>query len=87
MEKLDILSRLKSAFKSGNQDVIDHALEEIKSNGDDTYISPLVEYVHQNLPKENKERIFQLFDDLKHENSVDQLVCELKNEIDPDVLE
>lgn len=87
MEKLDKLSRLKAAFKSGNQDVIDHALEEIKTKGDDTYIAPLVEFVHQNLSREYKERIFRLFDDLKLENSVDQLVSELKKENDPDVLE
>jgi len=87
MEKLDKLSRLKSAFKSGNQDVIDHALDEIKNNGDDTYITPLVEYLHQNLSREYKEKVFQLFDDLKLENSVDQLVSELKKVNDPDVLE
>ncbi len=87
MEKLDKLSRLKSAFKSGNLDVIDHALDEIKSTGDDTYIAPLIEYVHQNLSREYKEKVFQLFDDLKLEDSVDQLVCEIKKVTDNDVLE
>jgi hypothetical protein len=87
MEKLDKLSRLKSAFKSGNQDVIDHALEDIKSNGDATYIAPLVEYVQTNLSREYKDKVYQLFDDLKLENSVDQLVSELKKINDPDVLE
>lgn len=87
MEKLDKLNRLKSAFKSGNQELIDHALEEIKNKGDDTFIAPLIELIHQPSPKEVKDEIYQLFIDLKHENSVDQLVNELKKEEDPDVLE
>jgi len=86
MEKLDKLSRLKSAIKSGNPELIDHALEEIKIKGDDTYIAPLVAFLHQPLSKEAKENIYQLFIDLKHENSVDQLICEMKNETDLDIL-
>ncbi len=87
MEKLDKLNRLKLAIKSGNSELIDHALEEIKNNGDDTYISPLIEFLHQHISKEIKEKIFQIFVDLKHENSVDQLVFELENEKDLDILE
>jgi hypothetical protein len=87
VEKLDKLNRLKSAIKSGNQELIDHALDEIKYKGDDTYIAPLIEFIHQISSKEVKENIFQLFVDLKHENSVDQLVSELKNEKDLDILE
>ena len=87
MEKLDKLNRLKFAIKSGNQELIDHALEEIKNVGDDTYIAPLIEFIHQASSKEIKENIFQLFVDLKHENSVDQLISELKNEKDLDVLQ
>ncbi len=87
MEKLDKLNRLKTAFKSGNQELIDHALEEIKNKGDNTFIAPLIELLHQPSPKELKEKIYQLFIDLKHENSVDQLINELKKEEDPDILE
>jgi hypothetical protein len=87
MEKLDKLNRLKSAIKTGNPELTDHALDEIKNKGDDTYIAPLIEFLHQNLSKEVKEKIFQLFCDLKHENSVDQLINELKNEKDLDILE
>lgn len=86
MEKLDKLSRLKSAIKSGNPELIDHALEDIKTKGDDTYIAPLIEFLHLPLAKEVKENIYQLFIDLKHENSVDQLIKELKNEADLDIL-
>lgn len=87
MENVDKLNRLKSAIKSGNPELIDHALEEIKVKGDDTYIAPLIEFIHQNLAKEVKEKIFQLFTDLKHENSVDQLIRELQHEKDLDILE
>jgi hypothetical protein len=87
MENLDILYRLKSAIKSGNPELIDHALEEIKSKGDDTYISPLIGFIHQNPSREVKEKIFQLFNDLKHENSVDRLIDEMQNEKDLDILE
>jgi hypothetical protein len=87
MEKLDKLNRLKSSIKSGNQELIDHALAEIKNKGDDTYIAPLIEFIHQTSSKEVRNKIFQLFIDLKHENSVDQLIIELKNENDLDVLE
>ena len=87
MEKMDKLNRLKSAIKTGNQELIDHALEEIKNKGDDTYIAPLIEFIHQTSSKEVKEKIFQLFVDLKHENSVDKLISELKNERDLDILE
>lgn len=87
MEKLDKLNRLKSAIKTGNQELIDHALEEIKNKGDDSYIAPLIEFIHQTSSKEIQGKIFQLFVDLKHEKSVDQLVAELKNEKDLDILE
>ena len=87
MEKLDKLNRLKSAIKTGNPELIDHALEEIKTNGDDTFIAPLIEFIHQCQSKEVKAKIFELFIDLKHENSVDRLIEELKNEKDLDVLE
>lgn len=87
MEKIDKLSRLKQAIKSGNPELIDHALDEIKNNGDDTYIAPLIAFVHQNLSVEIKEKIFQIFTDLKHEKSVDQLVSELRQEENLDILE
>jgi hypothetical protein len=87
MDKLDKLSRLKSAIKSGNQELIDHALEEIKNKGDETYIAPMIEFIHHTPTREVREMIYRLFIDLKHENSVDQLVSELKNEKDLDVLE
>ena len=87
MEQLDKLSRLKYAIKSGNPELIDHALDEIKAKGDDTYITPLIEFLHQNLSKELKDKIFLIFIELKQENSVDQLISEMKNEIDPDILE
>jgi hypothetical protein len=87
MEKLDKLNRLKSAIKTGNHELIDHALDEIKGKGDDTYIAPLIEFIHQNLSKEIKEKIYQLFNDLKHEGSVDRLISEFRNEKDLDILE
>ncbi len=87
MENLDKLNRLKSAIKSGNPELIDHALDEIKDHGDDTFITPLIEFIHQNLSRDVKEKIFQLFTDLKHENSVDQFIHELQNEKDLDILE
>jgi len=87
MEKLDKLNRLKTAIKSGNPELIDHALDEIKNKGDETFIAPLVEFIHQNLTNVVKEKIYQLLIDLKHENSVDPLVNALKNENDPDILE
>jgi hypothetical protein len=87
MEKLDKLNRLKSAIKSGNPESIDHALDEIKNKGDDTYIAPLIALLHQSLSNEVKASIFQLFIDLKHENSVDQLIQELIKEENPEILE
>ena len=87
MEKLDKLSRLKSAFKSGNQELIDHALEEIKTKGDETYIAPLVAFLHETTAREVRENIYGLFTDLKHENSVSQLIVALENEKDLDSLE
>jgi hypothetical protein len=87
MDKLDKLNRLKTAIKSGNQELIDHALEEIKTKGDDTFIPPLIAFLHQTNNKEAKEKVFQLFVDLKHENSVDRLIDELKKENDLDILE
>lgn len=87
MEKLDKLNRLKTAIKSGNPELMDHALDEIKNKGDETYIAPLVAFIHQNLTSVVKDKIYQLFIDLKHENSVDPLVDELKNENDPYILE
>lgn len=87
MEKLDKLNRLKTAIRSGNPELVDHALDEIKNKGDETFISPLVELIHQHQSDLVKEKIYQLFIDLKHDNSVDPLVNELKNEDDPYILE
>jgi hypothetical protein len=87
MEKLDKLNRLKSAIRSGNPELIDHAIDEIKNKGDDTYIAPIVALLHQTLSNEVKTSIFQLFIDLKHENSVDQLIQEIAMEEDPEILE
>ncbi len=87
MEKLDRLNRLKSAIKSGNQELIDHALDEIKNKGDASYIAPLVAFLHQELPDEIQQRVYQIFNELKHESAVDPLVSELQNEQDPDILE
>ncbi len=87
MEKIDKLSRLRSAIKSGNQELIDHALEEIKTKGDETYIEPLVAFLHETTVKEIRESIYGLFTDLKHENSVDQIINLLKEEKDLDILE
>ena len=87
MEKPDKLNRLKFAIKTGNPELVDHALDEIKHKGDDTYIAPLLAFVHQPIPKEAREKIFQLFTDLKHENSVDAFVAELKLETNLEILE
>jgi hypothetical protein len=86
MEKLDKLSHLKSAIKSGNPELVDHALEEIKTKGDTTYIAPLIAFLRQPMTKEVQENIYQVFIDLKDENSVDQLIHELENENDLDIL-
>lgn len=87
MDKLDKLSRLKTAIKSGNPELIDHALEEIKERGDLSYISPLVQFLHQSYPAEIKQDIYRLFSDLKLENAVDLLIMEMEQEKDPDILE
>ena len=87
MEQPDKLNRLKSAIKSANPELIDHALDEIKSKGDHTYVSPLIELLHQKLAWEIREKIFLLFVDLKNEDSVDQLICDLKIEKDLSILE
>ena len=87
MEQPDKLNHLKSAIKSANPELIDHALEEIKNKGDHTFVTPLIELLHQNLSRELREKIFMLFVDLKNENSVDQLVSDLKIETDLDILE
>ena len=86
MEKLDKLNRLKTAIKTGNPELIDHAFEEIKTKGDHSYIAPLVQLLHTSSTKEIKELVYQLFSDLKNEHSVDQLIDELKKEQDPEVL-
>lgn len=87
MEKLDKLGRLKSAVKTGNPDLIEHALEEIKNNGDNTFLAPLAEYVHQHLPGEIKDKIFRVFNDLKNQDAVELLMDLLRQEKDLDVLE
>jgi HEAT repeat protein len=87
MDILDKLNRLKSSIKSGNPELIEHALEEIKNKGDDTYIAPLIEFLHQTTNKDVREKVYGLFTDLKHENSVDIFVNVMKNENDLDVLE
>ncbi|MEK7718803.1 MAG: hypothetical protein AAB347_04225 [Bacteroidota bacterium] len=87
MDNPDKLNRLKSAIKTSNQELIDHALEEIKTKGDESYIAPLIAFLHQTTSREVKEIIYQLFIDLKHENSVAQLIHEIKNEKDLDILE
>jgi len=86
MEKLDKLNRLKSAIKTGNPELIDHAFEEIKSKGDQSYIAPLIQLLHSSVATEIKELVYQLFADLKNEHSVDQLIDELKKEQDPEIL-
>ncbi len=87
MEKLDKLNRLKSALKTGNPELISHALEEIRTKGDDSYLAPLVQLLHTSNTRETKEIVYQLFNDLKNENSVDQLIALLKVEKDLDILE
>jgi hypothetical protein len=87
MEKLDKLNRLKSAIKTGNPELISHALEEIRTKGDDSYLAPLVQLLHTSNTRETKELVYQLFNDLKNENSVDQLIELLKAEKDLDILE
>lgn len=87
MDNPDKLSRLKSAIKTSNQELIDHALEEIKTKGDESDVAPLITFLHQTSSIEVKEIIYQLLIDLKHENSVDQLIHELENEKDLDILE
>lgn len=87
VEKLDKLSHLKSAAKSGNPELIEHALAEIRDRGDHTYIAPLVAFIHQSPPREVKQKIYQLFVDLKQESSVEPLMAEVQNEKDPDVLQ
>lgn len=87
MELPDKLNRLKSAIKTANPELIDHALDEIKVKGDHTYISPLIDLLHQNIAQDVKEKIFYLFVDLKNEDSVDQLVSDLKIEKDLNILE
>ncbi len=86
MEKLDQLTRLRTAVKSGNQELIDHALEEIKQKGDSSYIALLIEFLHHKLTGEVTEKIFQLFVDLKHQDSIDQLISEMRKEADLDIL-
>lgn len=87
MDKLDKLSRLKSAIKTGNSELMGNALEEIKERGDHSFISPLVQFLHQPYPTEIKQEIYQLFSDLKLESATALLVEEMKMEQDPDILE
>jgi hypothetical protein len=87
MEKPDKLNRLKFAVKSGNAELVDHALEEIKSKGDSTYIIPLIDFLHKSIPKEFKEKVLNLFSELKHEDVVDQLIESMKSVKDLEILE
>lgn len=87
MEKQDKLGRLKAAVKTGNHDLIEHALEEINNNGDNTFIAPMVEYVHQNLPAGIKDNIFGVLNNLKRQDAAELLIELIKNEKDPDIKE
>ena len=87
MEYTDKLSRLKSAVKSGNHELVELAVEDIKNRGDNTYVAPLVEYLHQDLPGEYREMIYRIFNDLKDERAADQVILELKNEKSPEIME
>ncbi|MCE1198539.1 MAG: hypothetical protein LWW85_06185 [Marinilabiliales bacterium] len=87
MDKPDKLSRLKSSIKSGNPELIDHAFEEIQNKGDETFVAPLIEMLHQPFGQEVKTKIYALFADLKHEKSGFMLMASVKQEQDPEVLE
>lgn len=87
MDKLDKLSRLKNAVKSGNPELVEHALEEIKERGDLSYIAPLLQFLHQPYSKEIKQQVYQIFTDLKLEQAVDTLISAMKQVEDLEILE
>jgi len=82
MEKSKAIKTDKNTIKileSGNQKLIETAIEDLKENGNPAYIPFIMEILHSTDNEEIKKKILRLFSDLKQRNAIPELMKALQN--------
>lgn len=82
MEKKKDIKTDKNTIKileSGNQKLIETAIEDLKENGNPAYIPFIIEILHSTDNEEIKKKILRLFSDLKQRNAIPELMKALQN--------
>jgi len=82
MEKKKAINTDKNTIKilkSGNQKLIETAIEDLKENGNPAYIPFILEILHSTDNQEIKKKIFNLFSELKQRKAIPELMKALQN--------
>lgn len=82
MEKKKAIKTDKNTIKilkSGNQKLIELAIEDLKENGNPAYIPFIIEILHNTENEGIKKKILNLLSDLKQRNAIPELMKALQN--------
>jgi len=82
MEKkkaIDTDKKIIKILKSENQKLIEIAIEDLKENGNPSYIPYIMEILHSTDQEEIKKKILSLFSNLKQRNAIPELMNALQN--------
>jgi hypothetical protein len=81
MKKEEKIKQLIAQLKTGDPDTIDQTIDEIGEVGDSSFIVALTDFLHQTDEPELKNKILKLFGELKHSDSVEELVKVINNPV------
>jgi len=82
MEKKKVITTDKNTInilQSGNQKLIELAIEELKENGNPDYIPFVLKILHSTDNEEIKKKILNLFSELKQRKAIPELMKALEN--------
>jgi len=82
MEKKKAITTDKNTIKilkSGNQKLIELAIEDLRENGNSAYIPFILEILHTTDQPEIKKKILNLFSELKQRKAIPELMKALQN--------
>jgi len=82
MEKKKVITTDKNTIKilqSGNQKLIELAIEDLRENGNPDYMPFVLEILHSTDNEEIKKKILNLFSELKQRKAIPELMKALEN--------
>jgi hypothetical protein len=80
MDSKKVDNNIIQELYANDSTIINHALDEIKQNGNSNYIPILVELLHKNEEQVIVDKILKILSEIKHTDAVPELIKAIENE-------